>query len=99
MSPLPSGVNEGHAIVFGCGGPGAGVLPEEEAPPMSTASPELGLLKPGPMADVSTLPFALTEWHTMQPLRTISGVVTPGLIRKMPPPVAVASLNGKSGDL
>src|SRR6187402_1230036 len=99
MASAPSGLRPGKAYcwpIMDDGPRGAGVA---EVGSRFTVSLEVGLVRSGPQAAASTLPLALTEWHTMQPLRTISGVFAPGLMRRMPPTVPVAGLNGKSGDL
>src|SRR5882724_770089 len=38
MTPLPSGVNDGQAIAFGCAGPGAGCEPPCAAGPLVVVS-------------------------------------------------------------
>ena len=69
-----------------------------DAAVMLSVSLDVGLLRSGPEAAESTLPFALIEWQTMQPLCTTTAL-DPGAMRRIPPPVLVAGLLGRSGDL
>ncbi len=94
---VPSGVNAEKANC--CPGlAGLRMVGVGEATVRFTASLDVGLLRSGPIAAESTLPFALTEWQTTHPLRTTSAL-DPGRTRRMPPPVLVAGSFGKSGDL